>query len=126
MEQADKFAIEDLMKRYVDGLYHCDTNVLRSVFHENLSYANANPGQHEFLGLEAYLQRVEERTPPASRNEPRKASIEKIELSGREMGFVEARATMWDRDYTDLLTIIRTGEEWRILNKVFTFVELEG
>ena len=125
MEQFDKLEINALMTRYVDGLYHCNTALLRSVFHEKLSYVNANPSQHEFLGLEAYMKRIEERTSPASRNEARQASIEKIELRGREMGIVESHATMWGRKYTDLLTIIRTDEGWRVLNKVFTYVELE-
>ena len=125
MNPSDTLDINALMARYHDGLYHCDTALLRSVFHEKLSYANANPDQHEFLGLEAYLRRIEERTSPASRNEARTASIEKIELIGREMGVVESRAIMWGRSYTDLLTIIRTDEGWWILNKVFTYFELE-
>lgn len=126
MEKSDQLEINALMARYVDGLYHCDTAVLRTVFHEALAYTNANPGQHEFLGLDAYMKRIEARTSPASRNEPRIASVERVELKGREMGWVEARATMWGRDYTDLLTIIRTEDGWRVLNKVFTFVEREG
>lgn len=126
MTPSDQSEINALMARYVDGLYNCDTEMLRTVFHENLSYTNANPGQHETLGLEAYLQRVAGRVSPASQNEPRQASVEKIDLKGREMGIVEARAVMWHRDYTDLLTIIRTPEGWRVLNKVFTFVELEA
>ena len=126
MKQSDQVEINALMARYVDGLYHCDTDMLRTVFHENLSYTNANPGQHETLGLEAYLQRIETRISPASQNEPKEASVIKIELKGREMGIVEARAVMWRRDYTDLLTIIRTPEGWRVLNKVFTFIELEA
>ena len=125
MDASDKLEINALMTRYFDGLYHCDPSVLRTVFHENLSYVNANAGQHEFLGLEAYMERIEKRPSPASRNELREAEIEKITLKGREMGFVSARAIMLGRDYHDLLTIIRTDDGWRVLNKVFTYIELE-
>ena len=123
MSQSDLSEVNALMTRYVDGLYHCDTSVLRKVFHKQLSYINANPGQHEFLGLEAYLKRIEERVSPASRNEARDASIEMVKLNGQEMGLVESRAIMWGREYTDLLTIIQTEDGWRVLTKVFTFVE---
>ena len=123
MEGTDQLDIDGLMTRYFDGLYHSDSAVLRTVFHPELSYVNATVGNHEFLGLEAYMERIDGRTPPASRNDPREETIEKVALKGGQIGIVEARMTMLGRDYQDLLTLIRTDEGWRVLTKVFTHVE---
>jgi len=126
MEQADQLEINALMTRYFDGLYHSDSSVLRTVFHPALSYVNATAGNHEFLGLDAYMQRIDARTPPASRNDPREEMIEEITLKGGKIGMVAARMKMLDRDYQDLLTIIRAEDGWRVLTKVFTHVESGG
>ena len=114
MEGTDQLDIDGLMTRYFDGLYHSDSAVLRTVFHPELSYVNATVGNHEFLGLEAYMERIDGRTPPASRNDPREEMIEKVTLKGGQIGIVEARMTMLGRDYQDLLTLIRTDEGWRV------------
>lgn len=126
MEQTDQLEINALMSRYFDGLYQSDSSILRHVFHHELSYVNATAGDHEFLGLEAYMNRIDARTPPASRNDPREEVIERITLKGRQIGMVEARMTMLGRNYQDLLTIIRTEDGWRVLTKVFTHVAREG
>ncbi|MEM8951334.1 MAG: nuclear transport factor 2 family protein [Pseudomonadota bacterium] len=126
MTSADLTEIETLMQRYFDGLYQSDSAVLRSVFHPELAYVNATPGSHEFMGFEAYMARIDGRTPPASRQEPRDDVIERIALKGGQIGVVEARMTMLGRDYQDLLTVIRTDDGWKILTKVFTHVERKG
>lgn len=125
MYQTDRSEIEALMARYFDGLYRSDSELLRTVFHPELSYVNAAVGDHEFLGLEAYMNRIDARVSPASRNDRREEFIEEITLKGREIGVVEARMTMLGRDYQDLLTIIHSAEGWRILTKVFTHAERE-
>ena len=126
MTQTDQLEINALMTRYFDGLYQSDSAVLRTVFHPELAYVNATIGNHEFLGFEAYMRRIDARTPPASCNDPRAEVIEKITLKGGEIGVVEARMTMLGRDYQDLLTIIRAADGWRVLTKVFTHVEREA
>ncbi|MEM7240302.1 MAG: nuclear transport factor 2 family protein [Pseudomonadota bacterium] len=118
--------IEGLLQRYFDGLYRSDSTILRTVFHPNLSYVNATPGNHEFMGLEAYMARIDGRTPPASRGDPREEVVERVALKGGQIGIVEARMTMLGRDYQDLLTVIRTDDGWKVLTKLFTHVEREG
>lgn len=110
MTETDQLEIHALIARYFNGLYQSDSAVLRTVFHPELTYVNATVGNREFLGLEAYMNRVNARTPPASRNDPRAEVIEKITLKGGEIGVVEARMTMLGRDYEDLLTIIRAAD----------------
>ena len=115
--------IEELMTRYFDGLYYSDSNTLRTVFHPKLSYVNATTNNHEFMNLEAYMARIDKRTSPASRGDPREEFIENIILKGTQMGLVEARMTMLGRNYEDLLTLIHDGNTWKVLTKVFSHVE---
>ena len=123
MTRVENSEIEALTQRYFDGLYQSDSTVLRTVFHQQLSYVNATPGNHEFLDLEAYMARIDARTSPSSRNDPRNDVVERITLKGGQIGLVEARMTMLGRDYQDLLTVIRTDNGWKVLTKVFTHVE---
>ncbi|MEM1299823.1 MAG: nuclear transport factor 2 family protein [Pseudomonadota bacterium] len=123
MNKTDQLEIHALMARYFDGLYHSDSSVLRNVFHAELAYVNATAGNHEFLDLDAYMRRIDARTPPASRNDPREEVVEEITLKGGQIGVVEARMTMLGRNYQDLLTIIRSQDGWRVLTKVFTHIE---
>lgn len=123
MTSPDTVEIEGLMRRYFDGLYHSDSQVLSTVFHEDLSYVNGTAGTYEIMGLESYMDRIDARTPPVSRGDPREEVIERIALKGSRIGIVEARMTMLGRNYQDLLTLINTDDGWRVLTKVFSFVE---
>ncbi|MGC3940294.1 nuclear transport factor 2 family protein [Roseobacter sp. EG26] len=123
MTKQDHVEIQGLMGRYFDGLYHSDSTVLRTVFHDDLAYVNGTSGTYEHMGLEAYMARIDARTPPASRGDPREEVIERITLKGDRIGIVEARMTMMGRNYQDLLTLINTDDGWRVLTKIFSFVE---
>ncbi|MEM1078900.1 MAG: nuclear transport factor 2 family protein [Pseudomonadota bacterium] len=123
MSQQSEREVQDLMRRYFDGLYHSSSDVLRSVFHGDLSYVNATSGTYEAMGLEDYMARIDARPPPAARGDLRDEMIERIAFKGDRIGIVEARMTMMGRNYQDLLTLIQTGEGWRVLTKVFSFVE---
>ncbi|MEM7067617.1 MAG: nuclear transport factor 2 family protein [Pseudomonadota bacterium] len=123
MSPVEQSQIQELMSRYFEGLYQSDSSVLRAVFHSDLAYVNGTAGNYESMGLEAYMKRIDGRTPPASRGDPREETIERISLKGERIGIVEARMTMMGRNYQDLLTLINTDDGWRILTKVFSFVE---
>lgn len=111
------------MTRYFEGLYHSNSDILRTVFHPDLAYVNGTEGIYEHMGLDAYMTRIDARTPPASRGDARDEVIERITFKGTRIGMVEARMTMMGRNYQDLLTIIHTDQGWRVLTKVFSFVE---
>ena len=123
MQLHNDHEIQSVMKRYFDGLYHSNSDVLRTVFHQDLVYVNGTLGTYEVMGLEAYMDRIDARMPPASRGDPRKEVIERITRKGDRIGIVEARMTMMGRNYQDLLTVINSKDGWRVLTKVFSFVE---
>ena len=126
MAEHDQAEIGGLLGRYFDGLYNSDSAMLRTVFHDDLVYVNGTAGDYEIKGLEAYMARIDKRTPPVSRGDAREEQIERITLKGDRIGIVEARMTMMGRNYQDLLTLINTDDGWRVLTKVFSFVERKG
>ena len=123
MAGSDEAEVRDLMALYFDGLYQSSSAILRTVFHPDLAYVNGTAGNFEHMGLEDYMARIDARTPPASRGDARDEVIERIAFKGARIGIIEARMTMMGRNYQDLLTIINTDEGWRVLTKVFSFVE---
>ena len=126
MTTQDEREVEALMQRYFDGLYHADSEILRSVFHPELSYVNATAGDHEVMALEPYMTRIDNRTSPAELGEAPISGVDRITLTQGQMGFVEAHGTMLNRDYQDLLTLIRTDDGWKVISKVFTYRVREG
>ena len=123
MDNPNEAGVRHLMKLYFDGLHHSDSVALRAVFHPDLAYVNGTAGTYEKMGLEDYMARIDARISPASRGDPREEVIERIAFRGDRIGIVEARMTMMGRNYEDLLTIINTEDGWRVLTKVFSFVE---
>ena len=123
MTASQEAEVRELMKLYFDGLYQSSRDILQTVFHPDLTYVNGTAGNYEHMGLEDYMARIDARTPPASRGDARDEVIERIAFKGGRIGIVEARMTMMGRNYQDLLTIINTEEGWRVLTKVFSFVE---
>lgn len=123
MGRTDHDEIYHLLEQYFEGLYRSDSKTLRGVFHRDLAYVNGTAGTYEHMDLEAYMARIDARTPPASRGDPREEVVERITLKGDRIGVVEARMTMMGRNYQDLLTLIHTDDGWRVLTKIFSFVE---
>lgn len=119
----DEAEVRELMQLFFDGLYQSSSDILRTVFHPDLACVNGTAGTYERMGFEDYMARIDARTPPASRGDARKEVIERLAFKGERIGIVEARMTMMGRNYQDLLTIINTDEGWRVLSKVFSFVE---
>jgi hypothetical protein len=121
MKSSDEVQVDALMERYFEGLYHSDSEILRTVFHPELAYVNASDGNHEFMDLETYMTRIDNREPPAKRGDERNESVDRVTLTCSQMGLVEARMTMMGRDYQDLLTLIRTDQGWKVITKVFAY-----
>lgn len=122
MTPADHIEVVALMGRYFDGLYHADSSTLRRVFHPRLAYVCATEGDALYLDLDSYMTRVEGRVPPAARQERRDDRILEIAFASERLARVEARMVMMGRLFHDVLTLIREGDDWRIVTKVFTYI----
>lgn len=120
---AGKVAIEAVLRDYFDGLYFCDLERLGRVFHPRALYATADETPPLFRTMEEYFPVVAARESPASRGEERRDHIDAIELAGENTAFARVRCSIGARDFVDFLTLIRTDDQWRIIAKVFHFIE---
>jgi hypothetical protein len=115
------FAVVDLLKRYYDALYRCDTALLATVFHASAQYFTASSGELLHLDMHSYFPIVEQRIPPESSGEPYIFSIESIEFAGAVTAIARMRCSMLAKDFIDLLTLIKLEGEWKIIAKVFHY-----
>jgi Putative lumazine-binding len=115
------FAIVDLLKRYYDALYRCDTALLSTVFHTSAQYFTASSGELLHLDMHSYFPIVEQRISPESSGESYAFSIDSIELVGSVTAIARMRSSMLGKDFIDLLTLIKLEGEWKIIAKVFHY-----
>ncbi|GAA6179424.1 nuclear transport factor 2 family protein [Shimia sp. NS0008-38b] len=126
MTPAEHGNITHVMQSYFDGLYHADSTLLRKVFHPKLAYVCATEGDALYLDLDTYMSRIDQREAPAKRNEHRRDRILEVSIKSPRLAHVSARMTMMDRDYLDVLTLVPYGGEWRVISKVFSYVEKDA
>lgn len=112
-------AVKTVLQTYFDGLYECDAEKLAGVFHPRALYATADETPPLFRSMEEYLPLVAARVSPASRGEARRDAIDAIEFAGANAAQARVRCSIGERDFVDLLTLLRVDGAWRIVSKVF-------
>ncbi|MEO0881553.1 MAG: nuclear transport factor 2 family protein [Pseudomonadota bacterium] len=115
--------IKQVIGDYLDGLHYADVDRLSNVFHPKAVYATADEAEPLIRTMSDYFVVVASRVSPASRNEPRKDAIDRIEVAGENTATARVRCRMGDRDFVDFLSLIRTSGEWRIISKTFQIIE---
>lgn len=115
--------ISHVLKRYFDALYDCDTGKLQEVFHPKAIYASADEVPLLYRTMDTYVPVVAARESPASRGEPRRDTIDSIELAGENTAIVRVRCSIGSRDFVDFLSLVRTQGRWQIIAKVFQMIE---
>ncbi|MBB5205974.1 hypothetical protein HNQ51_003305 [Inhella inkyongensis] len=113
--------IRALLRRYLDGLYHCDVGLLSEVLHPRALYATAVPEPALIWDMPSYFAVVAQRDPPARRGEPRDDELLRLSLIGPGTALAELRCRMGGKHYHDLLSLCRLDGRWWILSKVFHY-----
>jgi Putative lumazine-binding len=121
-----KDEIREVIQNYLDGLYRCDTELLTRVFHPQAIYATAVDATPLIMNMATYLPIVAQRDPPARQNAPRSERILLIDVVGSSTAFVKLECSFFQKDYTDLLTLIYAEERWQIISKVFHYTPAES
>ena len=89
--------IRRVLQTYFDGLYYSDTERLARVFHAQAVYATADETPALVRTMDEYFPLVAARVSPASRDEPRKDSIEAIERAGENTIHARVRCSIGRR-----------------------------
>jgi hypothetical protein len=117
----DELQIESLVADYLEALYQCDTGLLENVFHPQAIYATAVESKPLVLSMPEYLPIVAKRDPPARTSAPRIEEIILIDVVGPTTALVKLRCRFFQKDYLDLLTLIKVDGKWSIIAKVFHY-----
>lgn len=119
----DPFAqVQDVIRKYFDGLYFCDVEILKSVFHPKAIYATADEENLLHRTMDEYFPVVAARQSSASRGEARRDHVDAIQFAGRNTAFARVRCSIADRDFVDFLTLVRTDGRWCVMSKVFQII----
>lgn len=115
--------IPPVLTDYFDALYDCDIEKLALVFHPQAIYATADVTPLLFRTMGDYFPVVAARQSPASRGEVRRDHIDDIQLAGENTALARVRCSIGERDFVDLLTLVRVEGRWRIIAKIFQIIE---
>ncbi|HYW56647.1 MAG TPA: nuclear transport factor 2 family protein [Polaromonas sp.] len=117
-------AVSQVLKNYFEGLYRCDTQLLRQVFHPAAIYACATDGELLTMGMAEYFPIVDKRVSPASRGDARTDRIVSIDFVGPVTALAKVQCSIVPKHFTDLLSMVFVENRWQIIAKVFHY-ELE-
>ena len=117
--------VTDVLQRYFDGLYACDVEQLRDVFHPGAIYATADEEPLLVRSVQEYMAVVSRREASATRGEERRDFIDDIEFAGANTARARVRCSIGARDFVDFLTLIRTDGRGRIMAKIFQIIDTE-
>jgi len=115
----DYAAVLDILRHYYDGLYHLDAEGLGQVFAPSARYASVSSGELIEMGIPEYLPRLAAREAPANSGAVYGYNVDSITFAGPATATARLRCSLFEHNYTDLLTLVRLNGEWRIQSKVF-------
>jgi len=112
------------MPLYFDGFYDGDVAKLKRIFHPACHLSHANDGKLAHDDMETVYARVAGRAAPAKNGEARRDVILSIDASSAVSALARVQIAIGPRLFTDYLNFLKIDGEWRIIAKVFSWVEL--
>ncbi|MDE0810210.1 MAG: nuclear transport factor 2 family protein [Alphaproteobacteria bacterium] len=111
--------ITKVLTDYFDGLFNGDVEKFGRVFHE-LSHLYFTDGETVTdWPREKYFEIIADRPSPASQGLDRFDKILSIHKSGPDTALATVNCAVPPRYFTDYLTLVKTGQGWRIISKTF-------
>lgn len=118
--------VYDLLGQYFDTLYYCDLEKFDAVFYPQAIYVTADETPLLYRDMPAYREVIAQRRSPALRSEQRRDFVDAIEFAGDNTALARVRCSIGERDFVDLLSLVRTEGRWRIIAKIFQNIEKQG
>ena len=114
-------ALVEVLKKYYDALYRCDTELLSQVFHSSAQYFTASSGELLHLDMNTYFPIVKQRISPESSGEAYGFLIDSVEFVGDVTAIARMRSSLFSKNFIDLLALIKIHGKWQIISKVFHY-----
>jgi len=115
--------INKTLEAYFDALYEGDLKKIRAVFHPASHLYSATDGNFVDMPLEEYVSLVAGRPSPKAQSAPRSGEVVLIDQSGPNSALAKVTLSIGNRNFTDYLTLLRIGGEWKIIAKAYHFIE---
>lgn len=122
--QTEYAEIAQALSLYFDGFYDGNLAELRRVFHPVCHLSHANGGKLAHDDMETVYARVAGRASPAKNGEVRRDAILGIDVSSPVSALARVQIAIGPRLFTDYLNFLKIDGEWRIIAKVFSWVDL--
>ncbi len=109
----------DAVQTYFDALYHCDTKLLNSVFHEASSLFDGDEGKIFAEPIISFSDDVGGRTSPASKGQTREDEILMIDFLSPISAVVKIRLRAHKNIFVDHLSFVKGERGWKIVAKIW-------
>ena len=117
----DVKAIEDVIRRYLDGLYEGDADKIAGVFHPTSALTSvAEGGAIVITPRDEWLGKVRSRPSPKTQGLARHDKVLAIDLISPTMAYVKLNCAIPPRFFTDQLSLLKIDGRWQVAQKVFT------
>lgn len=114
--------IHNVIKTYFDSIFYGNVELLRTTFHPGAILSGEVKGAPYYKTLEEYLQIVQDRKSPNDLGEEFKMQTLAVEILDH-IAFVKTHCQMLGFNYFDYLSLVRKGDRWLIVSKVFTHID---
>lgn len=124
--QHDIDQITDVAKKYFDALYFGDTELFAEVFHpEAVLFSNVGD-EYISMTVPEYLDLVAGRENPGDRNDERSEEILGISVASPTTAHLRVREVFKPKLFTDELVLMKHGQKWKIVAKIWHFDLLQN
>lgn len=114
MSSEDKAKIEQTVLDYYRAMCAGDGNWTRKVFDQEARFWGGRDGTAVRRGLDEFVSMIEMPSLAGTDN----ATVELVDLAG-DIAIAKIVDDFRGRTYTDYLSLIREGSEWKIVTKLF-------
>jgi 4-oxalocrotonate tautomerase len=113
-------ALRALAQAYFDAAYDMDAEGFKDIFHPLSSVTRiGDDGEVSVAPIETWLAGVRAATSPRTLGLKRKDEVVSIDIAGG-LALAKLRLQMPPRHFVDLLSCLKVGESWRIVQKVMS------
>ncbi len=115
----DDTAIRQTIQYYFDGGRMGDSITLQKAFHPDARMLFAREGALAVVPIGDYIKRVAENPPKPGARDSTERRIASIDVAG-DAAVAKLELKRPDMTVTDYMSLIRVGDRWLIVNKIFS------
>jgi hypothetical protein len=121
----DDTAIRQTIQYYFDGGRNADSATSRRAFHPDARMLFAREGALVVVPIGDYIKRVAENPPKPGAVDSTQRRIASIDIAG-DAAVAKLEQRRPDMTVTDYMSLIRVGNRWLIVNKIFSRTSKRG